>query len=104
MKTLATIFLCLTTLSCSTRLQPKDTKISRSQEMQQEIDALLAEDAKNKRLELEYLEEIRKAQIHNDEDAFKFFLGEYAKVKRLKLPQWIKKEPNYFQGGIKVKY
>ena len=54
MKTLATIFLCLTTLSCSTRLQPKDTKISRSQEMQQEIDPLLAEDAKNKRLELEF--------------------------------------------------
>lgn len=98
------LVLCLTGCTHSSNLKPEDTKVSRSQEMQEEIDALLAEDAKNKRLELDYLEEIRKAQINNDEDAFKFFLGEYAKVKRLNLPEWIKKEPNYMKGGIKVKY
>jgi len=104
MKNLIITFLCLTAFGCSVKLKPEDTKVSRSAEMQREIDVLLARDADNKNLEREYLEEIRKAQIHNDEIAFKFFLGEYAKVKRLNLPEWIKKEPNYVQGGIKVKY
>ena len=103
-KFLSVLFLCLTSCVGSVNLKPEDTKVSRSAEMQREIDAVLAQDADNKNLEREYLEEIRKAQLHNDEVAFKFFLGEYAKVKRLNLPEWIKKEPNYIEGGIKVKY
>ena len=51
-----------------------------------------------------YLEEIRRAQIHDDAIAFQFFLREYAKVKRLDLPEWIKKEPNYVEGGVNIKY
>ena len=99
MKTqLIILSLCLTGCNHSAILKPEDTKVSRSDAMQKEIDALLARDAENKNLEREYLEEIRKAQIHNDEDAFKFFLGEYAKVKRLNLPEWIKKEPGYQQA------
>jgi len=104
MKTLITILLCLTTLGCTNRLNPEITKVSRSQEMQKEIDALLAEDKKNKLLELEYLEQIRIAQENNDTEAFQFFFQEYANVKRLDIPEELKKEPNYFQGGIKVKY
>lgn len=79
-------------------------KPTQSNEMQGEIDALLAEDKKNKMLELEYLEQIRIAQENNDTQAFQFFLQEYVDVERLDIPEELKKDPNYFQGGIKVKY
>ena len=72
--------------------------------MQQEIDKLLIQDKKNKLLELEHLEQIRIAQENNDTEAFQFFFQEYSGVERLKLPKWMKEEPNYFQGGNKVKY
>ncbi len=98
------LVLCLTSCTHSSNLKPEDTKVSRSAEMQQEINYLLSLDESYKTQEKMYLEEIRKAQIHNDEIAFEFFLREYAKVKRLDLPDWIKKEPNYVEGGIKVKY
>ena len=55
-------------------------------------------------LELEYLEQIRIAQENNDTEAFKFFLQEYINVERLEIAEELKKEPNYFQGGNKVKY
>jgi hypothetical protein len=85
-------------------LQPSDTKVSRSAEMQQEIDDILALDASYKYEEKIYLEELRKAQENNDEQAFMFFIREYAKVKRLDLPDWIKQEKNYVEGGINIKY
>ena len=88
----------------SATLKPEDTKLSRSEDMQEEINKLLAKDKANKLLELEHLEQIRIAQENNDTEAFEFFFQEYAEVERLKLPQWIKEEPNYFQGGLKVKY
>ena len=88
----------------SSNLQPEDTKLSRSEDMQEEINKLLAKDKANKLIELEHLEQIRIAQENNDTEAFEFFFQEYAEVERLKLPQWIKEEPNYFQGGLKVKY
>ena len=69
-----------------------------------QLDTLLAEDKKNKMLELEYLEQIRIAQENNDTEAFKFFLQEYINVERLEIAEELKKEPNYFQGGNKVKY
>ena len=88
----------------SSNLQPEDTKVSRSADMQEEINYLLSLDEAYKAEEKMYLEEIRKAQLNDDEIAFKFFLREYAKVKRLKLPEWIKKEPNYVEGGVNIKY
>ena len=88
----------------SPNLQPEDTKVSRSVDMQNEIDYILSLDEAYKAEEKMYLEEIRKAQLNDDEIAFKFFLREYAKVKRLKLPEWIKKEPNYVEGGVNIKY
>ena len=88
----------------SSNLQPEDTKVSRSAEMQQEINYILSLDEAYKMEEKMYLEEIRKAQLNDDEIAFKFFLTEYAKVKRLDLPEWIKKEPNYVEGGVNIKY
>ena len=87
--------------------QTKDTnqtKVTRTSEMQFYVDDLLARDAKNKKLELEYLEQIRIAQENNDTEAFEFFFQEYVDVERLKIPEELKKEPNYFQGGNKVKY
>jgi len=98
------IILVLTGCNHSSNLQPEDTKVSRSAEMQKEIDYILSLDEAHKMEEKMYLEEIRKAQVHNDEIAFQFFLREYAKVKRLKLPDWIKKEPNYVEGGVNIKY
>lgn len=98
--------LCFLVLSCSQtkKLKPEDTKVARSTDMQKEIDAVLARDAENKKLEREFLEEIRIAQDNNDSDAFRFFLTEYVNVQRMKLPDWIKEEPNYVRGGINVKY
>tara|TARA_A200000159_G_C7085463_1_gene240299 strand:+ start:220 stop:537 length:318 start_codon:yes stop_codon:yes gene_type:complete len=105
MKNIGLLFiLVLTGCNHSAILKPEDTKVSRSAEMQQEIDDLLALDASYKYEEKIYLEEIRIAQINDDEQAFMFFLREYARVKRLDLPNWIKQEPNYIQGGVKVKY
>ena len=95
------IFLLL--IGCNKPVQ-ENTKVSRSAEMQEEINILLEKDAENKKLELEYLEQIRIAQENNDTEAFQFFLQEYVEVDRLEIPEELKKEPNYFQGGLKVKY
>ena len=75
-----------------------------SENIQEEINDLLAQDKKNKLLELEYLEQIRIAEENNDTEAFEFFLEEYIEVDRLEIPEELKKDPNYFQGGLKVKY
>ena len=93
------IFLCLTGCSQSSIIET-ETKEHKSGE----IDSLLAQDKKNKLLELEYLEQIRIAQENNDTEAFKFFLQEYVDVERLEISEELKKHPNYFQGGNKVKY
>ena len=105
-----TLFLFLFFISCN---QTKNIEaissdlnqsLSEPSNIQKEIDDLLAEDKKNKMLELEYLEQIRLAQENNDTEAFVFFFQEYVDVERLEIPEELKKEPNYFQGGIKVKY
>ena len=90
--------------NCTNHLKPKDTGLSRAAEYQQEINEFLAKDAENKKLEREILEEIRIAQENNDEDAFKFFFQEYINVERLAVPEWMKEEPNYVKGGVKVEY
>lgn len=106
MKTIINLFLILLLTSCdnSNSVASQDSEVSRSAEMQKEIDDLLTKDAKNKKLELEYLEQIRLAQENNDTDAFQFFLEEYVKVERLEIPEELKSEPNYMEGGLKVKY
>ena len=106
MTNLVKVFLVLLLTGCthSSTLKPEDTKVSRSADMQKEIDLVLKKDADNKSLEREYLEQIRRAEDHNDSDAFKFYLEEYIKIKRIELPDWIKEEPNYVEGGVKVKY
>lgn len=103
-KYLSVIFIVFASCNHSSNLKPEDTKVSRSADMQKEIDYLLSLDKAYKMEEKVYLEEIRRAQIHDDEIAFQFFLREYAKVKRLDLPEWIKKEPNYVEGGVNIKY
>tara|TARA_B100000989_G_scaffold115828_1_gene85249 strand:- start:4826 stop:5164 length:339 start_codon:yes stop_codon:yes gene_type:complete len=76
----------------------------RSPQLQKEIDELLAKDAENKKLEKEYLEQIRIAQENNDTEAFEFFFQEYIDVERLSIPEELKKEPNYVEGGVNLKY
>ena len=83
--------------------QPTITE-TESEDISKEINDLLAQDKKNKLLELEYLEQIRVAQENNDTEAFEFFLQEYVDVERLDIPEELKKDPNYFEGGQKVKY
>ena len=75
----------------------KDTKHVRSKEYQQEIDAILAEDAENKRWEEIYLKEIAIAQENDDVDAYKFFIVEYIRVPRIPIPDWMKEEPGYVE-------
>jgi len=98
------IILFLTSCYHSPNLTPELTEFSRSAGMQKEINRLLERDADNKKLEKIYLEEIRLAEENNDQDAFKFYLSEYVKVERLKIPEWMKKEHNYVEGGVNVKY
>ena len=99
-KYLSVIFIVFASCNHSSSLKPEDTKVSRSADMQKELSL----DEAYKMEEKVYLEEIRRAQINDDEIAFQFFLREYAKVKRLDLPEWIKKEPNYVEGGVNIKY
>lgn len=96
-------FFLLTSCDYPNRIEVEEKEPIESN-IQKEIDKLLAEDKKNKLLELEYLEQIRIAQENNDTQAFQFFLQEYVEVDRLEIPEELKKEPNYFEGGIKVKY
>ena len=104
MKYLTLTILLFAGCNHSSNLQPEDTKVSRSADMQEEINYLLSLDEAYKMEAKMYLEEIRKAQIHDDVIAFQFFLREYAKVNRLDLPEWIKKELNYIEGGVNIKY
>jgi len=104
MKYLTLTILLFAGCNHSSNLKPEDTKVSRSVEMQNEINYLLSLDEAYKVEEKIYLEEIRRAQLNDDEIAFQFFIREYAKVKRLDLPEWIKKEPNYVEGGVNIKY
>lgn len=101
-------FLLLTSCNQTKNIEAISSEVnqslSESSDIQKEIDDLLAEDKKNKMLELEYLEQIRLAQENNDTEAFQFFFQEYVDVERLEIPEELKKEPNYFQGGLKIKY
>lgn len=82
----------------------EETQIVPDLELQAEIQRTLAEDRRNKELELTILKEIRVAQENQDEDAFEFYLEEYFNVPRLNIPEEWKSEPGYFEGGDKVKY
>lgn len=95
------ILITLFLVCCST---VQETEIRRTPELQADINRTLTEDRRNKELELEYLNEIRMAQENNDTDALDFYLTEYLNVPRLKIPDWMKDEPNYFEGGDRVKY
>ena len=100
-----TLIIFLVLMGCNNSvLVEAEKEVPKSDEIQKEIDALLAEDKKNKMLELEYLEQIRIAQENNDSQAFEFFFQEYVNVERLQIPEKLKKEPNYFEGGLEVKY
>ena len=72
-----------------------DTIFSRSTEYQNEIDIILEVDTENKKWEEIYLKEIATAQENDDRDAYKFFIVEYIKIPRMRLPEWMTKEPNY---------
>ena len=66
--------------------------------------ALLAQDRKNKKLELIYLKEIMNSQENNDSESLEFYLIEYFSVPRLKIPEYMKSDPAYFWGGQAIKY
>ena len=91
----------LSFLRCKCHPPPKKPK---SEDIEKEIDSLLAQDKQNKLLELEYLEQIRIAQENNDTESFEFFFQEYVDVERLEISEELKKHPNYFKGGNKIKY
>ena len=97
------IFLLLTGCNQSNSIK-HETEKPKSEDIEREIDLLLAQDKQNKLLELEYLEQIRIAQENNDTESFEFFFQEYVDVERLEISEELKKHPNYFKGGLKVKY
>ena len=67
---------CNQTKNIEAILLDSNQSLSESSIIQKEIDELLAQDKKNKMLELEYLEQIRLAQENNDTEAvFEFFLS-----------------------------
>ena len=93
--------MCITSAGCMTtnkQLSVDDTKLSRTPGYQQEIDSILAADAENKRWERVYIHEILVAQQNSDNDAYKFFVIEFLKLPRMRLPEWMKNEPNYVPG------
>lgn len=58
-------------------------------------DLLIDTDLNNKQWELEILREIYIAQENEDEDAFRFYMGEYIRVPRLILTEDQKRHPRY---------
>ena len=52
-------------------------------------------DAENKRWERIFIKEIKAARRHEDLGAYHFFLQEFINLKRLIIPEWMKKEPGY---------
>ena len=96
-------FFLFTSCNHSSNIEVQEKQLIESS-IDKEAEALLAEDKKNKLLELEYLEQIRIAQENNDTEAFEFFFQEYVDVERLEISEELKKHPNYFKGGLKVKY
>lgn len=58
-------------------------------------DQIIQSDLSNKQRELDILREIHAAQVNQDEEAFKFFLGEYMRVPRLELNDEQKQHPDF---------
>ena len=85
----------LMTISCAVNTITKTTTVSRTDKYQQEIDSLLAADTESKKWQHIYLREIAIAQENSDSDAYKFFIVEFIKLPRYKIPEWMQKEPNY---------
>lgn len=83
---------------CNTvsKLEVTDTNLTRTTEYQEEINELLSLDREHKLLEEEYLREITIAQDNNDRDAYKFYIVEYVRVPRLRIPEWLTTEPNFY--------
>tara|TARA_B100001093_G_scaffold478211_1_gene506165 strand:+ start:464 stop:748 length:285 start_codon:yes stop_codon:yes gene_type:complete len=91
------IVLVFLLFGCSQKTEPETWE-------NESIQELLLEDKENKKLELIFLEEIRIAQENDDQDAYEFYFQEYLNVPRLDIPDHLKQHPDYFIGGVGVKY
>jgi len=93
------LIICISILfsgcSAAKKLTIEDSRLNRSPEFRREINELLSADAENKKWERIYLTEITIAQKNDDMDAYKFFFKEYINIPRLRLPDWMKLEPQY---------
>ena len=58
-------------------------------------DDIISRDLRNKQQELDILRELFIAQLHHDEESFKFYVSEYIRVPRLKLTEEQKQHPQY---------
>ena len=95
---LCRLSLLLMLTSCSTtKLDQSQTKFSRSEQYQQQIDQLLTRDAENKRWARVYLREIDAAMVNDDMQAYVFFVGEYEQTPLEIVPEWLRGEPGYVQ-------
>lgn len=87
--------LLLVSCQSTKTLQPVDTTIARTVDYQQQIDQLITKDAENKKWARVYLREIDMAMINDDMSAYVFFVGEYEKIPREMVPEWLRSEPGY---------
>ena len=89
-------FLLLFLVSCNIKsLKPTDTKITRTDEYQQQIEQLIAKDAENKRWARIYLQEIDQAIKNDDMPAYVFFIGEFEQIPLEIVPPAFRDEPGY---------
>lgn len=86
-------------LGCGTapKLQPHDTKLTRTPEYQLQIQQVIQQDAKNKYWARLMLSEIDSAIMNDDYDAYLFFLDEYEQIPKEIVPTEYRNEPGYMK-------
>ena len=93
------LLLLLLVTGCNTRntLSPEDTKLTRTEQHDLEIQELILRDADNKRWARKYLHEIDAAVRNDDWDSVKFYMTEYRKIPMDIVPHYLRDEPGYVQ-------
>lgn len=83
--------------SCQSIPIQHHTGVSRTADFQQEIDRLIATDARNKKWARIYLNEIDVAIVNDDLSAYVFFMREFEKIPLEIVPEHLRSEPGYTQ-------
>jgi len=90
------MFIVLFFTSCQTTIQ--NTTVSRSIQLQQSIDLMIAKDTENKKWARIYLYEIDQAMLNDDIESYVFFVREFEQIDLYTIPEHLKNELNYVEG------